>query len=108
MDFFHWMFVALPIAMISGFLTWMWLQVLFMGMFRPNSEDAKAVRIGTEGEAIATSVIKQRYKDLGPLTWHEFSVAVLFLLVVSLWFFRDPGFMKGWPEYLMDMTDIKM
>lgn len=89
--------------LIMGFLTWLWLQIMYMGLFRPKSQDARAINIGEEGEKVAKSVIDKRYRDLGPVTWYESIVAFLFLAVVLLWFFRKPGFVRGWPTYITDL-----
>lgn len=98
-----WMLYSVPPMLLMGFLTWLWLQVMYMGMFRPNSKDAQAIDIGSQGEKVAATVIEKKYKELGPITWHESAVGTLFLAVVFLWFFRNPGFVRGWPSYLTDL-----
>ncbi|KOC67768.1 Protein I'm not dead yet [Habropoda laboriosa] len=98
-----WMLYSVPSMLLMGFLTWLWLQVMYMGMFRPASKDAKAVDIGVQGEKIAAAVIEKKYKELGPITWHESGVGILFVTVVLLWFFRSPGFAPGWPTYITDL-----
>lgn len=76
---------------------------MYMGLFKPESNDARAIDIGQQGERVAAAVIEKRYKELGRITWHEFSVGVLFILVVLLWFFRSPGFMPGWAAYITNL-----
>ena len=89
--------------LLMGFLTWLWLQVMYMGMFRPDSKDARAINIGLQGEKVAATVVQKKYKELGPITWHESAVGILFFTVVLLWFFRNPGFTEGWPSYLTNL-----
>ena len=36
------------------------------------------------------------------MTYEEKSVSVVFVILVSLWFFRAPGFMTGWGNLLAD------
>jgi len=43
----------------------------------------------------AKSYLKEEYKKLGPMSFHEYGVAIVYLLVVVLWVLRDPGFFEG-------------
>ncbi|XP_036148966.1 protein I'm not dead yet isoform X4 [Monomorium pharaonis] len=103
-NFASWMLYSVPPMLLMGLLTWLWLQVMYMGLFRPESKDARAIDIGQQGERIAAAVIEKRYKELGPVSWHESSVGVLFIFVVLLWFFRSPGFMPGWAAYISNVS----
>ena len=46
-------------------------------------------------EELINKVMKERQKSLGPMSSHELSVFVCFVIVIILWFFRRPLFMPG-------------
>ncbi|XP_077603009.1 Na(+)/citrate cotransporter [Crocuta crocuta] len=49
-----------------------------------------------ERQDAVSTVLRQEYRKLGPFSFAEASVLVCFLLMIGLWFSRDPGFMPGW------------
>ncbi|KAB7499344.1 Solute carrier family 13 member 2 [Armadillidium nasatum] len=47
-------------------------------------------------------LVQHHYDSLGPITFHEICVTVLFSTLVLLWVFRAPGFITGWGEMVQD------
>ncbi|XP_065085187.1 protein I'm not dead yet-like [Ochlerotatus camptorhynchus] len=99
-DFFRFTIYNIPGMLLGTFFVWFYLQVVYMGMFRPTSTAARESSISKEGQAIAHGVIMNRYGELGPITSHEISVAALFLVSIVLFFSRQPGFTTGWADLL--------
>ncbi|CAH0696716.1 unnamed protein product [Spodoptera exigua] len=102
-DFFWFMAYSTPPMLIMQLLVWFALQITFMGMFRPNSEAARKVNKASSGSETTMKVIKEQYRNLGPITFHEKASGLLFILAVFLYIFRRPGFMPGWAEILTNM-----
>lgn len=100
MEFASWMVINVPVMVATILLSWVYLQVVFMGLFRPNSADAKKIRIGKQGEVVANKLLKQKLEEMGPMSFHEIMVGLMFLLSVALWFFRKPQFITGWAEMI--------
>ncbi|XP_066601346.1 protein I'm not dead yet-like [Prorops nasuta] len=99
-----WILAFSPQMIVNSFLTWVYLRVAFFGLFRPKSRDARNASIGVEGEEITNQVIQQRFTELGPMSFHEKGVAVLFILCVLLWLLRQPGYMPGWAQALTSIS----
>lgn len=97
------MILNVPVMLLTMFLSWVYLQVVFMGLFRPNSQDAKNIRIGQQGEMVASKLIRQKLEEMGPMSFHETMVGLMFVLSVFLWFFRKPQFIPGWAEMITDL-----
>uniref|UniRef100_A0A8C4P7D3 Solute carrier family 13 member 2 n=1 Tax=Dromaius novaehollandiae TaxID=8790 RepID=A0A8C4P7D3_DRONO len=97
--FASWFSFAFPTMILLLLLSWIWLQIMFLGFnFQKNfgcaaSESAKAK------EQRAYGIIKDEHKKLGSMKFAEITVLVLFIVLVLLWFTRDPGFMPGWKVF---------
>lgn len=57
------------------------------------------MHVSEERQTTLKAVIEQKYKELGPFTFHEGAVMVIFVTLVFLWMFQDPQFMRGWATY---------
>ncbi|GCB82347.1 hypothetical protein scyTo_0021587, partial [Scyliorhinus torazame] len=84
-------------------LTWIWLQIVFLGLnlkknFGCGSEKSRK-------DVSAYRVIKDEFENLGKMSFAEITVLILFILLVVLWFSRDPGFIPGWASVLFNKND---
>ncbi|XP_026466830.1 protein I'm not dead yet-like [Ctenocephalides felis] len=95
-SFVYWMILFLPPMIINAVLMELGLQFIFFGLWRKNSDAAKAIHIDEETRNSIKQVIKRKYADLGPITWHECMIISFFLLMILLFFIRHPDFMPGY------------
>nr|XP_039252021.1 solute carrier family 13 member 5-like [Styela clava] len=111
-DFGSWAMYAFPGMVLFLLFAWLWLQYLFLDMgFKDLFTCCCKKHAKTPEEISAENVIYRQYRDLGPMSFAEISVLVLFILLALLWLTRAPGFVNGWgslyifkEKYVTDAT----
>ena len=104
LNFGSWMMFSLPDVVLNLLLLWIVLQLYFL---RPSVRDITGSLISRvsscrrtdkqgKSENGVSQMLREKYRELGPITFHEVATLVLFTLLVLIWFFRAPGFMAGW------------
>ncbi|XP_061683821.1 Na(+)/citrate cotransporter-like isoform X3 [Syngnathoides biaculeatus] len=109
-NFASWFAFAFPNMILTLLLAWLWLLFVFVGLNFKKTWGCGAEK--SDEEAAAYEVIRAQHRRLGPMSFGELSVLGLFILLVVLWFSRDPGFVRGWAtqifnskaEYVTDAT----
>uniref|UniRef100_A0A8C7R362 Solute carrier family 13 member 2 n=1 Tax=Oncorhynchus mykiss TaxID=8022 RepID=A0A8C7R362_ONCMY len=98
-NFASWFGFSFPNMVLMLIISWLWLQFMYLGC---NMKKSFGCGMNKDGDKEAYGVIKNEYKKLGSMRFAEGCVLVLFVLLVLLWFTREPGFMPGWATVLFN------
>ncbi|XP_037938715.1 protein I'm not dead yet-like [Teleopsis dalmanni] len=102
LDFPIYMLYAAPMCIIATVLIWFITEITHFGFGRPNSEEGKEVAAGSQNADAISSLMNQKYNELGPMSCHEIQVVIIFLIMITMLFTRSPGFFTGWADILND------
>lgn len=91
LTFDKWMLYNVPVMLFCVFIAWLYLFLIHV-------RRASSVYTNDMKKSFQ-QIIKKRLDEMGPMSFHEKAVTVLFVLLVMLWIFRDPHFINGWGSY---------
>nr|XP_039272106.1 solute carrier family 13 member 5-like [Styela clava] len=92
LNFVSWFIFCLPMTIILIIITWIWVLCRFrsLGQLRSRNTNTTSKRI--------KKLIQANYDKLAPMSFGEICVVIHFLVLILLWFLRDPKIIPGWRD----------
>ncbi|XP_049869356.1 protein I'm not dead yet-like [Pectinophora gossypiella] len=98
---------SIPYMIIMELLTYFWMIVRYLGFLRPKSDKARMAEIPPSGIEAAKKTMEKNIEDLGPLSFWEIMVIILFGGGILLFFSRSPQIFPGWADRVREFYGIK-
>jgi len=95
-NFATFMVLGFPISLLNLLVIWIWLELHFIGpkeFFK-----TKTTYIDKQYQKAIRAVVKVEYESLGNFKQAEIQILVIFIILVLLWFTRQPDFIPGWAD----------
>jgi len=117
LTFVTYMAYGVPLTIVNIILSWLWISFITRHVRLENTEYSDTKRnltkdipmedaekgesdeVSTSKEDAVEKLLRKKYNDLGGIKTSEWSIFILFLLLVSLWIFSDPKFTKDFPGW---------
>ncbi|GFO19832.1 solute carrier family 13 member 5-like [Plakobranchus ocellatus] len=99
LDFGQWMLFGVPTSVITLVLAYVWMSVFLYGL----RSTLTCKRLGSpEQVEYAAKMVREEQKKMGAMKFNEKVVSIHFIILVTLWLTRRPGFVPGWTVLFPD------